>query len=90
MLLDRRSDQQPPSRISHAGEPIAQLVTRTNSLFRLSLFSPVLRRLSAGQATVLVLPGREKNGQASPWVRKEGAEVDKRQSGIGEAACGNA
>lgn len=63
-----------PLFLSLADKPIAQLVTRTNSLFRLSLFPTFLTGRQWSQ--------REMAG----WVLRLGrkAEVDKRQSGIGQ------
>lgn len=63
-----------PLFLSLTGKPIAQLVTRTNSLFRLSLF-PTFR---IGRQW----SRREMAGRVLRLGRK--AEVDKRQSGIGQ------
>lgn len=63
-----------PLFLSLAGKPIAQLVTRTNSLFRLSLFPTFRIGRQWSQ--------REMAGRVLRLGRK--AEVDKRQSGIGQ------
>jgi len=72
VLLDRLPSD--PSYLSLADEPIAQLVTGTNSLFRLSLF-PTFRWSPREMAERVLTLGRK-------------AEVDKRQSRIEEAAPG--
>lgn len=80
LLLNRSFSLEPsyfslsPLFLPLAGKPIAQLVTRTNSLFRLSLFPTFRIGRQWSQ--------REMAGRVLRLGRK--AEVDKRQSGIGQ------